>query len=322
MKVASAIVQRILIDMRSSPQSLSWSRPLLAGAVNLSLQPPRPPSPSSTSPSSACNWLPLHPTFCAQPEEYADASDHDLANFSTNVRLVEAYTAKKSMRETRVCTEASPAACGEDPCSPWDPPVVGDPRPSSGVRWPTDCTCLLTPWTILLLDGGSPALKGVKVKAAVASCPSLAHGRSQEPKSTKENSRGISVRTFLACISTRLRYSSLRTRLTSAATCSAMASPYSRGNYFACACSAQEKRESGQSHKKSLSTRGASSTLRKIFKDKQACSHQEKVISKIFQPRQPIHRLIGFLSLDLLRFHLGPFWTSTTRAMKEGISLG
>ncbi|KAJ8426850.1 hypothetical protein Cgig2_006525 [Carnegiea gigantea] len=77
----------------------------------------------------------------------------------------------------------------------------------------------------------------------------------------------------------------LRRKIThsaSVATCSTVASPDSRGDSFVRAYYAQDKRESGQSQKKNSTTRGASSTLRKIYKDKQASSRQEEVISKIF----------------------------------------
>ncbi|KAJ8432400.1 LOW QUALITY PROTEIN: hypothetical protein Cgig2_010002 [Carnegiea gigantea] len=104
---------------------------------------------------------------------------------------------------------------------------------------------------------------------------------------TKESNRGISIRTFLACISTHLRRSSSRTRSASVVTCSTVASPDSRENSFPCACSTLEKRESGQSQKKNLRIKGVLSSL----------------------------------SLDLLRFRSGPFWASTTLAIKEGIDL-
>ena len=49
--------------------------------------------------------------------ELADASDHDLASFSTKVHLAEASVARKSVVEARVFTEGSLMASDEDPSS-------------------------------------------------------------------------------------------------------------------------------------------------------------------------------------------------------------
>ncbi|KAJ8425107.1 hypothetical protein Cgig2_013837 [Carnegiea gigantea] len=307
-----------------------------------------PPSPSSTSRSDTCTWLPLHPTFGAQPEgrQFApavahpssqgresnppDANDHDLANFSTKVRLAEASAARKSACGARVCTEGSPAACNEDPCSPWDPPVADDPRPLLEAGRPADRGYRSTSSTALHLDREALTLRGGRssilliLRLRFFAGTKLgevqeSHHRFLTTRATKKNNRGISIRAFLACISTRLRRSSSQTRSASVATCSTVASPYSRGDSLPVLALHKAKESQVRAKRRTYGQEGRQVPLENFLRISRPTTTKKKSLAKYFNLGS---QFIGSLSLDVLRFHSSPFWASTTQAIKEGIGLG
>ncbi|KAJ8421003.1 hypothetical protein Cgig2_021762 [Carnegiea gigantea] len=158
----------------------------------------------------------------------ANASNHDLVSLSTKARLAEASTARKSEAGAWVCTEGSPAAGGEEPSSPQDPPA----GPSSP----------------LPLDDRGPALRGMGANAAATSYPS-------------------------------------------AATCEKLSGEGSRTLQSTSCCEELGAEVVEQEKSKKAYAREMFSTLRKIFKVKQAGCSQEKVVGKVVQLGKPIWRL-------------------------------
>ncbi|KAJ8433503.1 hypothetical protein Cgig2_018037 [Carnegiea gigantea] len=153
-----------------NPGPRPWSGFPPIGVADLSFRPPKPLSLSSSSPSGACRqFAPArwHPSS----QGSAGANDHDLANFSTNVRLAKA-SAMKCPQPWPVCSLRVFSRHAPDRWSPWDPPAVGNP-----------CASLETSSsTSLPVDKGAPVLKGVRADAAIASYTPSARGRLWEPK--------------------------------------------------------------------------------------------------------------------------------------------